>query len=226
MIQKFIAYYRVSTDRQGQSGLGLDAQRSAVMNHIAGQGELVAEFTEIESGKKSDRPQLTAALAVCRKQKARLIIAKLDRLARNVAFVANLMESGVEFLAVDNPHANKLMLHMLAAFAEHEREQISKRTKEALAAAKRRGTRLGNPRPDASLARGRTVISEHVAQRLARVQPLILALREQGLTTRAIAQALNERGMLSAQGKQWYSATVCNVLKAAESLEQNLPIRV
>ena len=216
MIQKFIAYYRVSTDRQGQSGLGLDAQRSAVMNHIAGQGELVAEFTEIESGKKSDRPQLTAALAVCRKQKARLIIAKLDRLARNVAFVANLMESGVEFLAVDNPHANKLMLHMLAAFAEHEREQISKRTKEALAAAKRRGTRLGNPRPDASLARGRTVIREHVAQRLARVQPLILALREQGLTTRAIAQALNERGMLTARGKQWYSATVCNVLKAAE----------
>jgi DNA invertase Pin-like site-specific DNA recombinase len=126
------------------------------------------------------------------------------------------MESGVEFVAVDNPHANKFMLHMLAAFAEHEREQISKRTKEALAAAKRRGTRLGNPRPAASLARGRTVIRKHVAQRLARVQPLILALREQGLTTRAIAQALNDRGILTARGKQWYSATVCNVLKAAE----------
>jgi DNA invertase Pin-like site-specific DNA recombinase len=216
MTQKFIAYYRVSTDRQGQSGLGLEAQRSAVIHHIAGNGELVAEFTEIESGKKNDRPQLAAALSACRKQKARLLIAKLDRLARNVAFVANLMESGVEFVAVDNPHANKLMLHMLAAFAEHEREQISKRTKEALAAAKQRGTRLGNPRPNASLARGRATIEEHVAQRLARVQPLILALREQGLTTRAIAQELNERRIPTARGKQWYSATVCNVLKAGE----------
>ncbi len=113
--QKFIAYYRVSTDRQGQSGLGLDAQRTAVLNHITANSELVAEFTEVESGKKNDRPQLAAALASCKKQKAKLIIAKLDRLARNVAFIANLMESGVEFIAVDNPHANKLMLHMLAA---------------------------------------------------------------------------------------------------------------
>jgi len=158
MNQKFIAYYRVSTERQGQSGLGLDAQRTAVLSHITGTSELIAEFTEIESGKKNDRPQLAAALASCKKQKAKLIIAKLDRLARNVAFIANLMESGVEFIAADNPHANKLMLHMLAAFAEHEREQISKRTKDALAAAKARGTRLGNPCPAESLARGRTTI--------------------------------------------------------------------
>lgn len=215
MNQKFIAYYRVSTDRQGQSGLGLDAQRIAVLQHITNTGEMIAEFTEIESGKKNDRPQLAAALAACKKQKARLIIAKLDRLARNVAFIANLMESGVEFIAVDNPHANKLMLHMLAAFAEHEREQISKRTKEALAAAKARGTRLGNPHPDNSLMRGRTTISKNVTTRLTRVKPVIIELHNQGLSSRAIAKELNQRGIPTARGKEWMSATVCNVLKAA-----------
>lgn len=213
MSQKFIAYYRVSTDRQGQSGLGLDAQRTAVLHHIPEHNELIAEFTEIESGKKSDRPQLAAALAACKKQKAKLIIAKLDRLARNVAFIANLMESGVEFLAVDNPHANKLMLHMLAAFAEHEREQISKRTKEALAAAKMRGTRLGNPRPDNSLMKGRSTINGYLADHLTRVRPIITELHGQGLTSRAIAKELNQRSIPTARGKQWMSATVCNVLK-------------
>src|SRR6267378_4434800 len=141
----FVSYYRVSTGRQGHSGLGLDAQRQAVQEYLGGKPEnqLVEEHTEIESGKRSDRPELQAALATCKRHKATLIIAKLDRLARNVAFIANLMESGVEFVAVDNPHASKLMLHMLAAFAEHEREQISSRTKAALAAAKARGVKLG-----------------------------------------------------------------------------------
>ncbi len=213
MSQKFIAYYRVSTDRQGQSGLGLDAQRTAVLNHITIDSELIAEFTEVKSGKKSDRPQLAAALAACKKQKARLIIAKLDRLARNVAFIANLMESGVEFIAVDNPHANKLMLHMLAAFAEHEREQISKRNKESLAAAKTRCTRLGNPRPDNSLMKGRSTINNHLADHLTRVGPIISELNNQGLTSRAIAKELNQRGIPTARGKQWRSATVCNMLK-------------
>src|SRR6266446_5943372 len=127
----FVAYYRVSTSRQGQSGLGVDAQRQAVREYLGGKpnSQQVAEYTEIESGKRSDRPELRAALATCKRHKATLIIAKLDRLARNVAFIANLMESGVEFVAVDNPHASRLMLHMLAAFAEHEREQISIRTK-------------------------------------------------------------------------------------------------
>src|SRR4051812_9637877 len=112
----FVAYYRVSTSRQGQSGLGLDAQRAVVAAFITSRGELLADFVEIESGKKNDRPQLSAALELCRRQRATLVIAKLDRLARNVAFVARLMESGAEFVAVDNPHANKLMVHMLAAF--------------------------------------------------------------------------------------------------------------
>src|SRR5437868_1414451 len=145
MPSQFVAYFRVSTTRQGQSGLGLDAQRQAVRDYLGGQAEsqLLAEYTEIESGKRLDRPELHAALATCKRHKATLVIAKLDRLARNVAFIANLIEAGIEFVAVDNPHASRLMLHMLAAFAEHEREQISARTKAALAAAKARGVRLG-----------------------------------------------------------------------------------
>jgi DNA invertase Pin-like site-specific DNA recombinase len=143
---KFIAYFRVSTDKQGKSGLGLQAQRKAVLDYLdGGRCSLVQEFVEIESGKHNERPQLAAALAACKKHKARLVIAKLDRLSRNLAFIATLMESGVEFVAVDNPHATKLTVHILAAVAEHEREMISERTRAALRAAKARGTRLGNP---------------------------------------------------------------------------------
>lgn len=134
----FIAYYRVSTDKQGRSGLGLDAQKQAVDSFVAGCGTILKEFTEVESGKRTDRPQLAEALAICRQRKARLVIAKLDRLARNVHFISGLMESGVEFTACDMPEANRLTLHIIAAVAEHEREMISRRTKEALAAAKAR----------------------------------------------------------------------------------------
>jgi hypothetical protein len=116
---KFVAYFRVSTDKQGKSGLGLEAQRKAVLDYLnGGSWELIEEFVEVESGKHADRPQLAAALAACKKHKARLVIAKLDRLSRNLAFIAALMESGVEFTAVDNPHANKLTVHILAAVAE------------------------------------------------------------------------------------------------------------
>jgi DNA invertase Pin-like site-specific DNA recombinase len=131
----------------------LDAQRTEqrekcgeVLNYLnGGSWTMVAEFTEVESGKHADRPQLAAALAACKKQKAKLVIAKLDRLSRNLAFIATLMDSGVEFIAVDNPHANKLTIHILAAIAQHEREMIAQRTREALAAAKARGVKLGNP---------------------------------------------------------------------------------
>jgi DNA invertase Pin-like site-specific DNA recombinase len=149
----FIAYYRVSTDRQGASGLGLDAQRAAVAE-FAGTGQLVAEFTEIESGRKhTNRPQLLAALAECRRRRAVLLIARLDRLARNVAFISALTENGTDLIACEMPTANRLTIHILAAVAEHEREMISRRTKAALAEAKRGGTKLGNPRIEEASAR-------------------------------------------------------------------------
>src|SRR5437660_11386002 len=142
---RFVAYYRVSTDRQGKSGLGLDAQREAVENYLNGaRWTLVADFTEIESGKRNDRPELEKALAACKKLKARLVIAKLDRLSRNLAFIATLMDSGVEFVAVDNPHANKLTVHILAAVAQYEREAIAQRTRDGLQAAKARSNPLGS----------------------------------------------------------------------------------
>ena len=134
---KFVAYYRVSTQRQGRSGLGLEAQQTAVRDYLnGGDWRLVAELTEVESGKRSDRPKLVEALKLCRLHGATLIIAKLDRLARNVAFVSNLMEAGVEFHAVDFPQANRLTIHILAAVAEHEARAISERTRAALASAK------------------------------------------------------------------------------------------
>ncbi len=216
MSQPHVAYYRVSTDRQGKSGLGLDAQRAAVAAYLAGRGEKIADFTEIESGKKNDRPQLAAALTVCRKQKARLIIAKLDRLARNVHFISGLMESGVDFVAVDMPEANRLTLHILAAVAEHEREMISQRTKAALEQAKARGTQLGNPRPAASLARGRVVKEAHLVAYRTQMRPLILELHDQGWGQRAIARELNHRGLSTVRGKQWTAVQVANLLKGCE----------
>src|SRR4051795_11943834 len=153
---KFVAYYRVSTARQGQSGLGLEAQRKAVTDFLdGGDWQLVAEAVEVESGKRSDRPKLQEALRLCRLHGATLIIAKLDRLARNVAFISNLMESGVDFVAVDFPQANRLTVHILAAVAEHEREMIATRTKAALAAAKAHGRRLGGDRGNFGLIRDR-----------------------------------------------------------------------
>jgi DNA invertase Pin-like site-specific DNA recombinase len=159
---KFVAYYRVSTAKQGRSGLGLEAQQEAVRAYLnGGSWQLVAEVVEVESGKRNDRSKLAEALRLCRLHGATLIIAKLDRLARNVAFISNLMESGVEFTAVDFPQANRLTVHILAAVAEHEAKAISTRTKDALAAAKARGVRLGGdrgnlPAVDLPLTRKRT----------------------------------------------------------------------
>ena len=144
---KFIAYYRVSTDKQGKSGLGLDAQRKAVVDYLdGGKWTLLDEFTEIESGKRNDRPELEKALAACKKHRAKLVIAKLDRLSRNLAFIAMLMDRKVDFVCCDNPTATKFTIHILAAVAEHERDAISARTKAALAAAKANGKKLGSYR--------------------------------------------------------------------------------
>ena len=205
-----IAYYRVSTDRQGASGLGLAAQRAAVARFI-GTGQLIAEYTEIESGKKHvNRPQLLAALADCRKRRAVLLIARLDRLARNVAFIANLMESGVDFVAVDMPSANRLTIHILAAVAEHEREMISTRTKAALAEAKRRGTKLGNPRLEEARARA---MAAHYARRPAtEVLQLMTEWQQQGKGLRQIARDLNRLQIRPPRGRAWYATSVRNQL--------------
>src|SRR5436190_815828 len=199
---KFIAYYRVSTDRQGKSGLGLDAQREAVENYLnGGRWTLAEEFTEVESGKHNDRPELKKALAACKKQKAKLVIAKLDRLSRNLAFIATLMDSGVEFVAVDNPHANKLTVHILAAVAQHERELIAQRTRDALQAAKARGKTLGNPK--LATARKRAIEGNKAAAEryAANVLPVIREIQGSGLKSlRAVARALAARGIPTARG--------------------------
>lgn len=216
---KFIAYYRVSTDRQGASGLGLDAQRQSVMNYLnGGEWTLVREFVEIESGRKNDRPQIAEALAMCRKEKATLVIAKLDRLSRNLAFIANLMESGVEFIATDMPHANRTMLQMMAVFAEHEREMISKRTKEALAAAKARGMRLGSPNIKQASAAGNTVKKTKADQFAANVLPIIEEMKKTGVTTlRGIACALDARGVATARGSKWSATSVLRTINRMPS---------
>lgn len=214
----FVAYYRVSTARQGQSGLGLDAQRSTVAGYVASRGELVEEFTEVESGQKNDRPQLLAALNLCRRCHAVLVIAKLDRLARNVAFVARLMESGAEFVAVDNPHATKLLVHLLAAFAEHERDQISARTIAALAAAKARGVRLGNPRAAEAAALGRAVLAAAGAPLRKQAATRARALQKEGATLRAIATTLKAEGIMrGSRGGSWGPSSVRLLLQAKSS---------
>jgi len=211
---KFVAYFRVSTDRQGKSGLGLEAQRQAVMAYLdGGRWALVDEFTEIESGKRNDRPELAAALAACKKLKAKLAIAKLDRLGRNVAFIATLMDSGVEFVCCDNPAATRLTLHILAAVAEHERVAISERTKAALAAAKRRGVRLGNPNLPKAAKRGTAAVKANARRFAANIRPIIDEIMAAGATSHnAIAAKLNERNVRTARGGTWTHVQVGAIL--------------
>jgi len=209
-----ISYLRVSTARQGASGLGLEAQRAAVAAHITSGGHtLVAEYVEVESGRESGPTAAAAALAACKLHRATLVIAKLDRLARNVAFIANLMDGGVDFLACDMPHANRLTLHLLAAIAEHEREMISQRTKAALAAAKVRGKKLGNPNGAAALvayagdAARQSALrrAEKAAQRTDAVAHVISEIVRSGIAgSRAIAVALNDRGIPAPSGGRWH----------------------
>jgi len=211
---QYVAYYRVSTQRQGRSGLGLEAQKQAVEDYLnGGNWELISEYTEVETGKGSDalarRPQLREALAFCKKHKATLLVAKLDRLARNVAFVSALMESRVEFTACDFPQANRLTVHILAAVAEHERDMISQRTKEALAAAKARGVRLGNP----NLTKLNRDRGRRARAFTAKVGPTLEAYRQQGLSQRRMVEALNECGVPAPRGGRWHAQTLTRVLK-------------
>lgn len=213
--KKFVAYYRVSTDKQGQSGLGLEAQREAVLQFLNREkGNLLAEYTEVESGAQKQRPELSSALLECKRSKAVLVIAKLDRLSRNVHAISGLLESGVEFVAVDNPHATKLMLHLLAAFAEHEREQIASRTRSALAAAKRRGVRLGTT----GLERAKENIEAADSFAL-KMAPKLAELKASGVCSSVgLARALNFAGAPTSKGRQWHPATVIRLVARLQNL--------
>lgn len=220
---KFVAYYRVSTARQGRSGLGLDAQRQAVAAFLnGGAWSLVAEFTEVESGKDNARPQLAAALAACRLHGARLVIAKLDRLSRNAAFLLTLRDGGVRFVAADMPDANEMTIGILAVVAQHEREQISARTKAALAVAKARGRKLGNPANLRNQAlgsvRGNAARSGKAKARVVDLAPVVTRLREAGATSlRELAEGLNREGIPAARGGGWSATQVARVLARMEA---------
>ena len=175
-------------------------------------------FTEVESGKRNDRPELVKALAACKRQKAKLVIAKLDRLGRNLAFIATLMESGVEFVAVDNPHVNELTVHFLAAIAQHEREMISERSKAALLAAKRRGRRLGNPNLPEAAKRGVAALKANAKRFAANVRPIIDEIIAAGAKSHtAIAAKLNERNVPTARGGVWTHVQVGAILRLSRS---------
>lgn len=229
MLNNFVTYVRVSTDKQGVSGLGLEAQEQAVNSYISKQhnANLLSQFTEVETGtRKGIRPQLAQALALCKQQKATLVIAKLDRLARNVAFIANLMEANVDFVALDIPNANKLTLHVMAAMAELEADRISQRTKEALQQAKKRGKVLGNPqnlvpkymelgRENAAKAR------KNDAKTYAdSVFPTIFRLKSAHYSLSKIATHLNTTQIPSASGKLgvWDARKVQNVINWAQEV--------
>jgi DNA invertase Pin-like site-specific DNA recombinase len=226
---KFVAHYRVSTDKQGRSGLGLEAQVKAVRDYLdGGAWELIAEYREVESGKHNDRPELAKALALCKRERATLLIARLDRLARNVHFISGLMETKVKFVACDMPEATPFMLHIYAAVAQEEARAISTRTKLALQAAKTRGVALGAPRHKLKLAHAKAVMATKAGadQRAANVVPVIQAVQRSGATTlRAIAEALNARGVRPARGGQWYASTVRDVLQRAGAYGAKPPHR-
>ncbi|SAK48267.1 resolvase [Caballeronia calidae] len=217
----FVAYYRVSTARQGQSGLGLDAQRDAVARYLnGGDWELVGDFTETETGKGANalekRPQLRGALELCKRRGATLIIAKLDRLARNVHFVSGLLETGCDFVAADMPQANKVMIQMHAVMAEWERDQISKRTKDALTAAKARGVKLGtagaaNLKPNVE---ARQQAADAFAAKLAGV---VAGFRARNLSQREMVAELNALGIKTPNGSQWHRGQLCRLLDRIEA---------
>jgi DNA invertase Pin-like site-specific DNA recombinase len=212
MSTKFIAYYRVSTKRQGASGLGLDAQRDAVRRFVTG-GDLVAEFEEVESGKRDDRPALDAALRECRLRNATLVIAKLDRLSRSVAFLSKLMDAGTEFVAVDMPQANKFVIHVMAAVAEQERLMISQRTKAALKAARDRGEHRIEDHGHAGRRRSAEVRSVRSSDRASEINAVLTDLRTGGVTSlKGLARALNERSIPAPRGGQWCAGQVRRVM--------------
>lgn len=224
---RFISYLRVSTDKQGKSGLGLEAQRQAVADYLnGGRWKLLAEFVEVESGKSDDRPKLKAALHRAEVTGATLLVAKLDRLSRDVAFLANLQKSGVKFRCCDMPDASEFTINILAAVAQHERKLISERTKAAMAAARRRKGFKGYGNPNGARAfkragKGNVAAVEAVAtgadDHARKIMPVIDDIRGSGVTTlQGIADELNTREITTARGGRWYPTTVRNVLQRVE----------
>jgi DNA invertase Pin-like site-specific DNA recombinase len=212
------SYLRVSTTGQGKSGLGIDAQRAAVARFAEAEGfTIVAEHVEVETGKGSDaldrRPQLRSALAEARRLKCAVVVAKLDRLSRDVHFISGLMAHRVPFVVADlGPTADPFMLHIYAALAEKERAMISSRTKAALAAAKARGVKLGGPNVAAAGAKGAASQKAEADRFAANVLPIIAPLRKEGATLRAIADILNRRGIATARGGKWFATQVAQIL--------------
>ena len=211
---KFIAYYRVSTDKQGKSGLGLDAQKAAVADRLnGGRWQIMEAFTETESGKRASRPQLDAALAACKKHKAKLVVAKLDRLSRNVSFLLKLIDAGVEVLFADLPELNgamgRFMLITMASVAELEAGLISERTKAALKAAKARGVKLGRHGAEVLAPR----FKEEASKRVKALKPIITELKGEGLSLARMATEMNKRKVPTPRGGRWDHSSVRNVVK-------------
>jgi DNA invertase Pin-like site-specific DNA recombinase len=211
---KFVSYYRVSTDKQGKSGLGLEAQKAAVADRLnGGRWQIVGEFVEVESGKRASRPELDAALAACKKHKAKLIVAKLDRLSRNVAFLLKLIDAGVEVLFGDLPELNgamgKFVLITMANVAELEAGLISERTKAALKAAKARGVKLG--RHGAEVLAGK--YQEEARQRALQLEPIMREMQSKGYSMRRMATELTKRKVKTPRGGAWHPQTVKMVMQ-------------
>ena len=225
-MKQIVPYFRVSTKKQGDSGLGLDAQRTTVARFAAADGcQVVAEFIEIETGKAANRPELLKAIALCKQTGATLVVAKLDRLARNVHFTSSLMEAGVEFVACDMPYANRLTIHIMAAMAEDEARRISQRTTDALAELKAKGVPLGSARPGhwdgREHKRGwngmdpikrQELMKQRLNETYKEVLPLILTLRERCEDTKSIAEVLRRRGFKTSRGCEYSSSTVYAIL--------------
>ena len=219
---KYVAYYRVSTDKQGKSGLGLESQQSAVEQFVKHHGgEIIDTHTETESGKKDNRPELDKAIRRCLLTETTLIIAKLDRLSRDIAFIANLQKSKVDFTCCDMPEANTLTIGMMAVLAQYERELISERTKAGLAAAKARGTKLGNPAlhlvRNNDTTKATQAAADKAEERNAQVRELITEFETEAgkaLSLRELAQRLNDAGYTTARGKT-FTATQISRIKAA-----------
>lgn len=217
MKMKFVSYYRVSTDKQGLQGNGIEAQKQAVARYLASLDcELIGSFEEVESGANNKRPELTAAIQLAKSKKAVLVIAKLDRLTRNAAFLLQLQDSGIDFVACDMPNADKLSVGIIALLAQRERQLISERTKAGLAVAKQRGVALGNPNPDASLRKAVKANIERKREFASAAIKIIREIQSTGVETLArIADCMNKRGEKTPRGGTWTATAVKRILECA-----------